>query len=91
MNPFKIDSPTCISFSGGRTSAYMRWLVLQENDGLPADAIVCFCNTGDESSAYALAIISPSKNCSNRPHTRMYSGQGQMCLDLQPVFVFLRI
>jgi len=48
MNPFKIDSPTCISFSGGRTSAYMLWLVLQENDGLPADAIVCFCNTGKE-------------------------------------------
>lgn len=22
-DPFKIDSPTCISFSGGRTSAYM--------------------------------------------------------------------
>jgi 3'-phosphoadenosine 5'-phosphosulfate sulfotransferase (PAPS reductase)/FAD synthetase len=48
MNPFKIDSPTCISFSGGRTSAYMLWRVLEANAGLPADAIVCFCNTGKE-------------------------------------------
>ena len=48
-DPFKIDSPTCISFSGGRTSAYMLWRVLQSNDGsLPKDAIVCFANTGKE-------------------------------------------
>jgi 3'-phosphoadenosine 5'-phosphosulfate sulfotransferase (PAPS reductase)/FAD synthetase len=51
MNPFKIDSPTCISFSGGRTSAYMLWLVLQENDGLPADSKVMFANTGKEDDA----------------------------------------
>ena len=49
MSPFKIDEPTVISFSGGRTSAYMLWRVLQENDmKLPADAIVCFANTGKE-------------------------------------------
>jgi 3'-phosphoadenosine 5'-phosphosulfate sulfotransferase (PAPS reductase)/FAD synthetase len=51
-DPFKITEPTCISFSGGRTSAYMLWRVLQANEGrLPEDAIVCFANTGKEDEA----------------------------------------
>jgi len=48
MNPFLIDSPTCISFSGGRTSAYMLHKVLEANNGLPPEAVVCFQNTGKE-------------------------------------------
>jgi len=50
-DPFKIDGPTCISFSGGRTSAYMLHRVLESNGGLPAEAIVCFANTGLENKA----------------------------------------
>jgi len=51
-DPFFIDEPTCISFSGGRTSAYMLWRVLQAHGGkLPPEAIVCFANTGKEDEA----------------------------------------
>ena len=47
-DPFKIIEPTVISFSGGRTSAYMLWRVLQSNNGLPDNAKVIFANTGKE-------------------------------------------
>jgi len=50
-DPFRITEPTCISFSGGRTSAYMLWRVLQSNSGLPDDAVICFANTGKEEEA----------------------------------------
>ena len=50
-NPYKIDEPTCISFSGGRTSAFMLYKVLEANNGLPIDAKVLFCNTGKEDNA----------------------------------------
>ena len=52
MNPYKITEPTCISFSGGRTSAYMLYQVLQAHGGkMPDDGIVCFANTGKEEEA----------------------------------------
>lgn len=50
-SPFKIDGPTCIAFSGGRTSAYMLHRVLEENGGLPAECVVSFQNTGKEHAA----------------------------------------
>jgi 3'-phosphoadenosine 5'-phosphosulfate sulfotransferase (PAPS reductase)/FAD synthetase len=51
-DPFKIDAPTCISFSGGRTSAYMLWRVLEAHGmSLPQGAVVCFANTGKEDEA----------------------------------------
>jgi hypothetical protein len=50
-DPFIIKEPTCISFSGGRTSAYLLWRVLQSNNGLPDEAIVTFANTGKEEEA----------------------------------------
>ena len=52
MNPFLINEPTCISFSGGRTSAYMLYRILEANNmTLPSEAIVCFANTGKEEEA----------------------------------------
>jgi len=52
LNPYEITEPTCISFSGGRTSAYMLKKVLEAGGGqLPNQAIVCFANTGKEEEA----------------------------------------
>jgi len=52
MNHYLITEPTCISFSGGRTSAFMLYQILQAHGGkLPDEAIVCFANTGKEDDA----------------------------------------
>jgi len=52
VNPYEITEPTCISFSGGRTSAYMLYQVLQAHNGkMPTNGIVCFANTGKEEEA----------------------------------------
>ena len=51
-NPYLITEPTCISFSGGRTSAFMLYKILEAHDmSLPKDAFVCFANTGKEEEA----------------------------------------
>lgn len=63
MNPFLITEPTVISFSGGRTSAYMLWRAIESNKGkLPDDAIVVFCNTGKEHEK-TLEFV---RDCENR-------------------------
>lgn len=48
-SPYKIEGPALISFSGGRTSAYMLWHILDAHGGeLPGDVYVAFANTGKE-------------------------------------------
>lgn len=47
-----LDGPTCVSFSGGRTSAYMlRKLLMHYSGALPEDCHVVFTNTGKEDEA----------------------------------------
>ncbi len=48
-NPYFIEGPALISFSGGRTSAYMLRMILDAHGGtLPDDVHVTFANTGKE-------------------------------------------
>jgi 3'-phosphoadenosine 5'-phosphosulfate sulfotransferase (PAPS reductase)/FAD synthetase len=48
-NPYLIEGPALISFSGGRTSGFMLWHILDAYGGkLPDDVHVTFANTGKE-------------------------------------------
>jgi len=61
MSPYKMSGTTVVSFSGGRTSAYMLRQVLDNNDDL-GDLIVTFANTGKEHPA----TLNFVKECSER-------------------------
>jgi 3'-phosphoadenosine 5'-phosphosulfate sulfotransferase (PAPS reductase)/FAD synthetase len=50
MSPYKLSGTTVVSFSGGRTSAYMLRQVLDSNDD-QSDLVVTFANTGKEHPA----------------------------------------
>lgn len=48
-SPYRINGPARISFSGGRTSAFMLHQIIQAHGGqLPDHIHVCFANTGKE-------------------------------------------
>jgi 3'-phosphoadenosine 5'-phosphosulfate sulfotransferase (PAPS reductase)/FAD synthetase len=48
-DPFRIEGPAILSISGGRTSGYMLWRILQAHGGtLPSDVRAIFTNTGKE-------------------------------------------
>lgn len=52
MNPFRIEGPAVIAFSGGRTSGYMLHEILRAHNWvLPEDVVPVFCNTGKEHDA----------------------------------------
>lgn len=49
MNPYLIHGPAILSISGGRTSGYMLWNILQAHGGvLPENVKPFFANTGKE-------------------------------------------
>lgn len=47
-SPYLISGPAQICFSGGRSSGKMLYEILDANNGLPANSIVTFQNTGKE-------------------------------------------
>jgi 3'-phosphoadenosine 5'-phosphosulfate sulfotransferase (PAPS reductase)/FAD synthetase len=52
MNPYKIEGPATVSFSGGATSGYMLSRIVDAHGGrLPPDVVVLFQNTGREMPA----------------------------------------
>ena len=49
LNPYEIETPAIVSFSGGRSSGFMLWNIIEAFGGnLPSDLEVVFCNTGLE-------------------------------------------
>ena len=48
LNPYKINEPAVVSFSGGRSSAYMLYKILEANNSWPEDLLCLFSNTGLE-------------------------------------------
>jgi len=50
-NPYLIDLPGVVSFSGGRTSGYMLYHIVEAFGGQPDDLKICFQNTGLEHPA----------------------------------------
>lgn len=49
INPYKIEAPALISFSGGRTSGFMLKNIIDAYNGtLPEDLYIVFANTGKE-------------------------------------------
>lgn len=50
-NPYLLDLPAVVSFSGGRTSGFMLRQILDAHNGQPDNLKVCFQNTGLEHPA----------------------------------------
>ncbi len=62
-NPYQIEGPAIISFSGGRTSGMMLRKILDAHGGtLPPDVRVLFANTGKE----MLETLDFVRECSDR-------------------------
>jgi 3'-phosphoadenosine 5'-phosphosulfate sulfotransferase (PAPS reductase)/FAD synthetase len=74
-DPFKVTEPTVISFSGGRTSAYLLWRVMQANGGMPEEAIAVFANTGKEEEATLEFVRDCEANWGVEIHWLEYRGR----------------
>lgn len=83
-DPFKLTGPTCLSFSGGRTSAYMLWLVLLANtrEDIKRWLVVCFANTGKEDEATLRFVDRCSREWGVLVHWIEYADDGYRVVDL---------
>lgn len=60
---YKIKGPAIINVSGGRTSGYMLWHIVDAYDGkLPDDVVPLFCNTGVEHESCLLFLKQMAEN-----------------------------
>lgn len=74
-DPFLITGPAIISVSGGRTSGYMLWRILQAHGGtLPQDVHAVFANTGREMPA-TLDFVRDMQAAWNAPITWLEYGR----------------
>lgn len=88
MNPYKINEQVCVSFSGGRSSGYMLYHILEANDGvLPHDSVVCFANTGKEEEA-TLKFVKDCQDKWNVPITWLEYQQAEKPSDRWKVVTF---
>jgi len=86
VNPYLITEPTSISFSGGRTSAYMLKMILDAHGGvLPPEAIVCFANTGKEEEATLKFVNDCSVNWNVPIHWLEYQNHDEPALRYKEV------
>lgn len=72
-NPYKIDPPFVVSFSGGRTSAFMLRKILDAHAGLPDGGYVLFANTGKEHEATLAFVDACARNWGVEIHWLEYS------------------
>jgi 3'-phosphoadenosine 5'-phosphosulfate sulfotransferase (PAPS reductase)/FAD synthetase len=80
-DPFLIQGPAVISFSGGRTSGYMLWRILQAHGGtLPEDVRVIFSNTGKEMPE-TLDFVEECSKRWNVPITWVEYGRGKVAYE----------
>ena len=76
-NPYLIPRPATISFSGGRTSGYMLYRILEAYDfRLPDDIAVCFANTGLEAPETYEFVHQCETRWKVKVHWLEYAGKG---------------
>jgi len=76
MNPYFLTEQSVISFSGGRSSAYMLFQIIQSHGGtLPDHVKVVFANTGKETEETLVFVRDVEKHFGSKIHWVEYTGK----------------